>query len=217
MLAAGLGLIAVIASIVVSITTARHLVQPAGPAARRRAALADVRLPGVVDRLGRGEEVDVAGRRPPLDFGDDEIGQVGPGVQRRAARPPIQAAVEQAELRRGVSDVFLNLARRTQALVHRQLTLLDAMERRDHDAEELADLFRVDHLATRMRRNAENLIVLSGAAPGRGLARPGADGRRGARRGGRGRGLHAGRRAAARPRSRSPAGPSATSSTCSPS
>ncbi|MEE3917803.1 hypothetical protein V2I01_00910 [Micromonospora sp. BRA006-A] len=79
----------------------------------------------------------------------------------------VRTAVEQAELRRSVRDVFLSLARRTRALVHRQLTLLDAMERREHDAEELEDLFRVDHLATRMRRNAENLIVLSGSTPGR--------------------------------------------------
>src|SRR5204863_4282198 len=84
----------------------------------------------------------------------------------------VRAAVEQAELRRGVRDVFLGLARRTQALVHRQLGLLDAMERREGDAEELADLFRVDHLATRMRRNAENLIVLAGATPGRGWRNP---------------------------------------------
>ncbi|TDC78293.1 histidine kinase [Micromonospora sp. KC606] len=64
-------------------------------------------------------------------------------------------------------EVFLSLARRTQAQVRRQLTLLDAMQRRVHDAEELEDLFRVDHLATRMRRNAENLIVLAGSTPGR--------------------------------------------------
>ena len=124
----------------------------------------------MVERLGRGEEVDVATEAPPLEFGDDEIGQVGQAfnaVQDTAVR----TAVEEAELRRGIREIFLNLARRTQALVHRQLTLLDEMERREHDAEELEDLFRVDHLATRMRRNAENLIVLAGATPGRGWRR----------------------------------------------
>ncbi|MEV4760048.1 nitrate- and nitrite sensing domain-containing protein [Micromonospora sp. NPDC049559] len=165
-LAAGLGLLAVVASIVVSITTARALVaqlERLREAARR---LANEQLPGVVERLGRGDDVDVTKEAPPLDFGDDEIGQVGQAfnvVQETA----IRTAVEQAELRRNVRDVFLSLARRTQALVHRQLTLLDTMERRENDAEELEDLFRVDHLATRMRRNAENLIVLSGATPGR--------------------------------------------------
>ncbi|MGC5017924.1 nitrate- and nitrite sensing domain-containing protein [Micromonospora sp. DT47] len=165
-LAAGLGLIAVVASIVVSVTTARALVRQLERLRDAALRLADERLPGVVERLGRGERVDVAREVPPLDFGDDEIGQVGRAfnaVQETAVR----TAVEQAELRRNVRGVFLSLARRTQALVHRQLTLLDAMERREQDAEELEDLFRVDHLATRMRRNAENLIVLSGATPGR--------------------------------------------------
>ncbi|GAB2949416.1 hypothetical protein GCM10027280_42500 [Micromonospora polyrhachis] len=165
-LAAGLGLIAVIASIVVSVTTARALVaqlQRLRDAAHR---LADERLPNVVDRLGRGENVDVATEAPPLAFGTDEIGQVSQAFN-AVQETAIRTAVQQAELRRSVRDVFLSLARRTQALVHRQLTLLDAMERRETDAEELDDLFRVDHLATRMRRNAENLIVLSGATPGR--------------------------------------------------
>ncbi|MGC4896088.1 sensor histidine kinase [Micromonospora sp. DT31] len=165
-LAAGLGLLAVIASVVVSITTARALVRQLERLREAAFQLAHERLPSVVERLGRGEEVDVAREAPPLQFGDDEIGQVGKAfnvVQETAVR----TAVEQAELRRSVRDVFLSLARRTQALVHRQLTLLDAMERREHDAEELEDLFRVDHLATRMRRNAENLIVLSGSTPGR--------------------------------------------------
>ncbi|MFJ5542948.1 sensor histidine kinase [Micromonospora chalcea] len=165
-LAAGLGLLAVIASVVVSITTARALVRQLERLREAAFHLAHERLPSVVERLGRGDEVDVAREAPPLQFGDDEIGQVGKAfnvVQETAVR----TAVEQAELRRSVRDVFLSLARRTQALVHRQLTLLDAMERREHDAEELEDLFRVDHLATRMRRNAENLIVLSGSTPGR--------------------------------------------------
>ncbi|MFJ8578851.1 nitrate- and nitrite sensing domain-containing protein [Micromonospora sp. NPDC093277] len=165
-LAAGLGLLAVIASVVVSISTARALVRQLERLREAAFRLANERLPGVVERLGRGDEVDVAREAPPLEFGDDEIGQVGKAfnvVQETAVR----TAVEQAELRRNVREVFLSLARRTQALVHRQLTLLDAMERREHDAEELEDLFRVDHLATRMRRNAENLIVLSGSTPGR--------------------------------------------------
>ncbi|TDC63951.1 sensor histidine kinase [Micromonospora sp. KC207] len=165
-LATGLGLLAVVASIIVSITTARALLRQLERLREAAHALANDRLPSVVERLGHGEEVDVATEAPPLEFGDDEVGQVGKAfnaVQETALR----TAVEQAELRRNVREVFLSLARRTQALVHRQLTLLDAMERREQDAEELEDLFRIDHLATRMRRNAENLIVLSGSTPGR--------------------------------------------------
>ncbi|RKN34474.1 sensor histidine kinase [Micromonospora musae] len=165
-LAAGLGLIAVVASIIVSITTARALLRQLERLREAAFRLANERLPSVVERLGHGEEVDVAKEAPPLEFGDDEIGQVGKAFN-AVQETAIRTAVEQAELRRGVREVFLSLARRTQALVHRQLTLLDAMERREQDAEELEDLFRVDHLATRMRRNAENLIVLSGSTPGR--------------------------------------------------
>ncbi|WP_344271360.1 sensor histidine kinase [Actinomadura napierensis] len=168
LLAGGLGLLAVIASIVVSITTARALVRQLE---RLRAAawdLAEQRLPGVVERLGHGEKVDVSVEAPPLQFGTDEIGQVGRAFN-AVQETAIRTAVEQAELRRGIRDVLLSLARRTQTLVHRQLTMLDSMERRrDIEVKELEELFRLDHLATRMRRNAENLIVLSGALPARG-------------------------------------------------
>jgi signal transduction histidine kinase len=170
-LAGGLGLIAVIASIVVSITTARSLVRQLQRLQKAALELAEQRLPDVVERLGRGDKVDVAAEAPPLEFGEGEIGQVGRAfntVQETALR----TAVEQAELRRSFRDILLSLARRSQALIHRQLTLLLEMERREEDAKDLEDLFRVDHLATRMRRNAENLIVLSGSTPARGWRRP---------------------------------------------
>jgi signal transduction histidine kinase len=171
MLAGLLGLFAVIASIVMSITTARSLVRQLNRLRMAAVDLANRRLPRVVDRLQHGEKVDVEHEAPPLEFGRDEIGQVGQAfnmVQETAVR----VAVEQAELRRSVRDVFLSLARRSQALLHRQLALLDGMERRTTDSEELAELFRIDHLATRMRRNAENLIVLSGATAGRVWRKP---------------------------------------------
>ncbi|HEY9521683.1 MAG TPA: nitrate- and nitrite sensing domain-containing protein, partial [Thermopolyspora sp.] len=170
-LAGGLGLIAVISSIILAITTARSLIRQLERLAAAARELADERLPGIVERLGHGERVDVNAEAPPLEFGSDAIGQVGQAfndVQKTA----IHTAVEQAELRQGIRDILLSLARRTQSLVHRQLTLLDTMERRESDAVELKDLFRVDHLATRMRRNAENLIVLSGASAGRAWRRP---------------------------------------------
>ncbi|MEK8142265.1 hypothetical protein NKH18_06505 [Streptomyces sp. M10(2022)] len=80
--------------------------------------------------------------------------------------------MKQADMRRGVSEVFVNLARRNQVLLHRQLTLLDTMERRTENSDELADLFRLDHLTTRMRRHAEGLVILSGAAPSRQWRKP---------------------------------------------
>ncbi|MGI5241425.1 sensor histidine kinase [Dactylosporangium sp. CA-139066] len=71
-----------------------------------------------------------------------------------------------------MNEVFLNIARRSQTLLHRQLSLLDGMERRTSEPDDLADLFRVDHLATRMRRHAEDLVILAGATPGRGWRNP---------------------------------------------
>ncbi|WP_246052511.1 sensor histidine kinase [Actinocorallia herbida] len=170
-LAGGLGFFAVVASVVLSVTTARHLVQQLERLKEAANELADVRLPNVVERLGHGETLDVKTEAPPLEFGDDDIGQVGQAFN-AVQETAIRTAVEQAELRRGIRDILLSLARRTQALVHRQLTLLDVMERREIDTEELEDLFKIDHLATRMRRNAENLIILSGATPARGWRRP---------------------------------------------
>ncbi len=194
-LAGGLGLVAVITSIIVSITTTRTLMRQLENLRKAALRLAEERLPSVVERLGHGEKVDVEAEAPPLLFGNDEVGQVGQAFN-SVQQTAIRTAVEQAELRRGIRDILLSLARRSQALVHRQLTLLDGMERREDDAKELEDLFRVDHLATRMRRNAENLIVLSGATPARGWRRPVPmiDVVRVLRR--RGRGLHPGHRAA---------------------
>jgi hypothetical protein len=84
----------------------------------------------------------------------------------------VEAAVGQAQLRKGVSNVFRSLARRNQSLLQRQLKMLDEMERGTHDPESLAQLFRLDQLTTRMRRQAEGLIILSGAAAGRGWRQP---------------------------------------------
>ncbi|MFG2016276.1 sensor histidine kinase [Actinomadura geliboluensis] len=170
-LAGALGLVAVAASLVLAVWVARSVIRELARLRREAIDLADVRLPGVIRRLRRGEEVDVAAEAPPLAFGTREIDQVGEAFN-AARRTAIQGAVEEATLRRNVSEVFVNLARRSQTLLHRQLKLLDAMERRIETPDDLEDLFRVDHLATRMRRHAEGLIILSGQAPGRGWRSP---------------------------------------------
>ncbi len=134
--------------------------------------LADQRLPDVVTRLKRGDEVDVAVEAPPITVGRsaevDSVAQAFSTVQRTA----IEAAVGQADLRKAVSGVFQNLARRNQSLLHRQLSMLDTLERKAGDPDDLADLFAIDHLTTRMRRHAEGLIILAGATPGRGWRHP---------------------------------------------
>ncbi|MEU6466738.1 nitrate- and nitrite sensing domain-containing protein [Streptomyces sp. NPDC046976] len=136
--------------------------------------LAGRQLPDVMRRLGAGEEVDALAEAPPLAAAgdrDDEIGQVGRSFN-TARLAAVEAAVKQATLRRGLFAVLLNIARRNQALVHRQLKLVDTLERRTEDPDVLRELFRIDHLTTRMRRHAESLIILSGSAPGRRWRRP---------------------------------------------
>ncbi|MGX1544359.1 nitrate- and nitrite sensing domain-containing protein [Streptomyces adustus] len=131
--------------------------------------LATRQLPSVMSRLSAGDDVDAAAEAPPLSDGEnvaDEIGDVGRSFN-SARLAAVEAAVQQATLRRGLFAVLLNIARRNQALVHRQLKLVDTLERRTDDPDILQELFRIDHLTTRMRRHAESLIILSGAAPGR--------------------------------------------------
>ena len=115
--------------------------------------------------------VDVAVETPALRYGHDEIGQVGRAFN-EVQTTAVRSAVEEAAVRRGLNEVFLNIARRSQTLLHRQLALLDRMERRETEPDELEDLYRVDHLATRMRRHAEDLVILTGAVPGRGWRQP---------------------------------------------
>ncbi|MGW7001942.1 nitrate- and nitrite sensing domain-containing protein [Streptomyces sp. NPDC054933] len=170
-IAGGAGLLAVGLSVWFSVRTGRQISRRLVGLRNAADRLASRQLPDVVRRLGSGEQVDATAEAPELSFGRDEIGQVGRAFN-EARRAAIEAAVEQARMRRGVSAVFLNIARRSQALVHRQLKLVDAMERRTTNPDELADLFRIDHLTTRMRRHAEGLIILSGAAPGRMWRKP---------------------------------------------
>ncbi|WP_185949535.1 nitrate- and nitrite sensing domain-containing protein [Microbispora sp. KK1-11] len=172
LIAGGLGLVVIIATIVFSVRFGRRLARDLAGLRDAALDLADVRLPQVVEKLRRGEDVDVEAEAPPIKAtGSNEVEDVAhafSSVQRTA----VEAAVGQAALRRGVSQVFLNLARRKQTLLHRQLTLLDTMQRRAEDPESLEDLFRLDHLTTRMRRHAESLIILSGSAPGRSWRKP---------------------------------------------
>jgi signal transduction histidine kinase len=165
------GLAAVAASLVVSVRIGRGLVVELVLLRNSALEIARRKLPEAMRKLRAGEEIDVRAEAPPGPPSEDETGQVAEalGTVHRAA---LRAAVERAELASGISGVFVNLARRSQVLVHRQLSLLDSMERRSEDPNELSDLFRLDHLTTRMRRHAESLIILSGAAPGRAWRMP---------------------------------------------
>ncbi|MEO3975109.1 nitrate- and nitrite sensing domain-containing protein [Streptomyces sp. CAU 1734] len=166
-----LGFLALLVSVIVSVRIGRDLIRDLSRLRKEAHEVSGVRLPSVMRRLASGEQVDVETEAPRLEYDKDEIGQAGQALN-TLQRAAVEAAVRQAEMRRGVSEVFVNLARRNQVLLHRQLTLLDAMERRTEDTDELADLFRLDHLTTRMRRHAEGLVILSGAAPSRQWRKP---------------------------------------------
>ncbi|AZM87883.1 nitrate- and nitrite sensing domain-containing protein [Streptomyces sp. W1SF4] len=168
-----LGLAAVAASLVISVRIGRALVVELVSLRNTALEIAHRKLPQAMERLraGRAEDIDVEAEAPSGPPAEDEITQVGEALS-TVHRAALSAAVERAELADGVSGVFVNLARRSQVLVHKQLDLLDSMERRADDPGELGDLFRLDHLTTRMRRHAESLIILSGAAPGRAWRMP---------------------------------------------
>ena len=147
----------------------------AQPLQRLRAGAIEIaqhRLPDAVQRLRTNEVGELDAGVEPLGIqSKDEIGQVAQAVD-DIQEVAVRLATEQAALRRSIGDMFTNLARRSQTLIDRQLELIDDLERNETDPETLEHLFRLDHLATRMRRNAEDLIVLSGADPGRHWVQP---------------------------------------------
>jgi signal transduction histidine kinase len=171
-LAGGAGLLAVVVSVILLVWFGRKVTRDLTRLDDNVRGMAQERLPRVVEQLRRGDDVDVLAESPPPDTSTiQEIARIAESfaaVQRAA----VGAAVDQARMRKGVNQVFLNISMRSQSLLHRQLAMLDSMERRTGEAKALADLFRLDHLTTRMRRHAESLIILSGATPGRGWRDP---------------------------------------------
>lgn len=164
-------LLAIVVAVLISVLISRALIRRLRHLRGATLRLADEQLPMIMDRLERGDKVDLDEAVPEIGQGPDEIGQVA-GAFATAQRIAVRAAIEQAETREGISRVFLNLAGRSQGLVHRQLVLLDSLERGAENPDLLAELFRVDHLATRMRRNSENLSILGGAMPARRWRQP---------------------------------------------
>ncbi|MBX9389843.1 nitrate- and nitrite sensing domain-containing protein [Streptomonospora nanhaiensis] len=168
-LSVGGGIISLFAGTVaygVASCSAAHLTRRLSRLRADTLLLAREELPRIVRRLADGDPVDLDTELRRLDHGRDEVGQVADAFN-IAQRTAVSAAVKEAETRAGVNRVFLAIAHRNQSLVQRQLQLLDRIEREEDDPDLLEDLFHLDHLATRGRRNAENLIILGGAQPGR--------------------------------------------------
>lgn len=120
------------------------------------------------DELGR-----LAANLEPIEVtGSDELGRLATSYN-HVQRVAVEVATEQAALlQRGIADTFVNLARRNQGLLDRQIEFIDQLEMGETDPGQLEDLFKLDHLATRMRRNAESLLVLAGAEPTRRRGEP---------------------------------------------
>ncbi|MFC0504809.1 nitrate- and nitrite sensing domain-containing protein [Micromonospora costi] len=161
-------LVAVLISVLVGRSVARSIRLLRGQALR----IAQVELPDALDRLRT-----VTGGVPPMEVAPavvrslDEIGELAEAFV-AVHRSAVSVAVEQALMRRNVNAMFVNLARRSQVLVERQLELLDELEREENDPDQLENLFKLDHLAARMRRNDESLLVLAGTESTRRWQRP---------------------------------------------
>ncbi|GAA5149403.1 hypothetical protein GCM10023321_13190 [Pseudonocardia eucalypti] len=123
--------------------------------------VANRRLPEAVRRMREGKAPDSAVTPVPV-AGRTEVGQVARAFD-KVHKQAVRLAAEQAALQNNVSGMFVNLSRRSQSLIERQLRLIEQLERNEQDSEQLANLFQLDHLATRMRRNSDNLLVLAGS------------------------------------------------------
>ncbi len=127
--------------------------------------VAEQRLPAIVEQLSRTRPGDVDTRVAPIRINSqDEIGEVARAFD-QVHREAVRLAAEQALLRGNVNAIFTNLSSRNQGLIERQLSLISELENNEADPEQLEHLFKLDHLATRMRRNGENLLVLAGEEP----------------------------------------------------
>jgi len=152
---------------------ARTLLSPLRVLRRTALEVAQHKLPEAIERLEKteGSSVPDVSVEPVNVHTTEEIGQLARAFD-AVHNEAIRMAAEQALMRANVNAMFVNLSRRSQALVERQLSLIDRLEQDEQDPDQLAHLFELDHLATRMRRNSENLLVLAGTDLSRRLTRP---------------------------------------------
>ncbi|WP_091803925.1 nitrate- and nitrite sensing domain-containing protein [Prauserella marina] len=170
----GIMLAALVATLALMLVIARALLKPLRTLRSSALEVAYVRLPETVRRILADPNPIEASRNavaPVPVFSREEIGEVARSfdvVHERA----IRMAAEQALLRENVNGIFVNLSRRSQRLVERQLGVIDRLEADEQDPDQLASLFELDHLATRLRRNGESLLVLSGAGLAKSMSKP---------------------------------------------
>ncbi|MCX5143166.1 nitrate- and nitrite sensing domain-containing protein [Streptomyces sp. NBC_00338] len=164
---AAIVIIALLAAFVLAGLVARQMSRSMRRLRTAAFSIAEQRLPSLVDQLSRTDPGRVDTRVQPIPINSqDEIGEVARAFD-QVHREAVRLAAEQAMLRGNVNAIFTNLSRRNQSLIEGQLTLITDLENNEADPDQLESLFRLDHLATRMRRNGENLLVLAGEEPGR--------------------------------------------------
>ncbi|MEI7591587.1 MAG: nitrate- and nitrite sensing domain-containing protein [Actinomycetes bacterium] len=168
-----LGAIAI--ALIIAFYVARSVTGPLKRLTRAAHALWSVQLPALVEGLRNPDGIDDVDRdviTPISVRSNDEIGQLATEFN-SIQDVTVEVAEEQSVLlRKGIGEIFINLARRNQTLLDRQIEFIDQLESHEEDPEQLENLFKLDHLATRMRRNAESLLVLAGAEPPRRRGRP---------------------------------------------
>jgi signal transduction histidine kinase len=160
--------------IVLLITTfvARSMIRPLRKLRADALEVAGSKLPEMVRRLSESEGGDQSVEIEPIGVNStDEIGEVARAFD-QVHREAVRLAADEAMLRGNLNAMFVNLSRRSQSLIERQLALIDNLEQTEQDADRLSSLFRLDHLATRMRRNSENLLVLAGHEASRRWSQP---------------------------------------------
>ncbi|MGH9094519.1 MAG: sensor histidine kinase, partial [Acidimicrobiales bacterium] len=166
-----IALLALVLGAALVVGASRSIARPIIRLAGQASELADHRLASAVDRILRGDQPDETELPPIVVKGRDETAQLA-GAIAAVQDSAVSLAVEQAGLRRNMADAFTNLGRRSQNLVTRQLDYITSVEKTEADPDQLEQLFRLDHLATRMRRNAESLLVLGGSTSPRQWSKP---------------------------------------------
>lgn len=159
-------------TIVMAVLIGRSISRPLIRLTRSAEQLSAEELPALVESLRSAGRTEPPVLTPIEAKGRDEVAQLARAIS-EIQQVTTDVAEEQGDLlRRGISDIFVNLARRNQSLLDRQIDFIDQLEASEENPDQLENLFRLDHLATRMRRNAESLLVLAGADPTRRRGRP---------------------------------------------
>jgi signal transduction histidine kinase len=162
-IAIGLAVMIILAlALLFTVVVVRSMVRPLRRLRAGALEVAGVRLPETVRQMSEGEGGDAPLEVEPIEVTSvDEIGEVARAFD-QVHREAVRLASNEAALRGNINAMFVNLSRRSQSLVERQIRLIDDLEQGEQDSERLGNLFQMDHLATRMRRNSENLLVLAG-------------------------------------------------------